>query len=296
MEQVQPNKAFFWGILLNTIYIIAEVAFGIGIGSVALVADAVHNLGDVLGLGLAWFADWLSGRHPTVERTYGYKSSSILAALANAAFLLVAMGAIIVEAVTRLSQNAPVEGGWMMLVAGVGIIVNGATALLFHGGSQHDLNIRGAFMHMAADAGVSLGVVLAGGLILLTGWEWLDPVMSILVAIVVLVGTWNLLRDAVNLAMAAVPKDIDPVAVKKLVNAYPTVASCHDLHIWALSTTDVALTVHVCARPQLAMTTSSMRSAYLCAKVLILRTRRFRLSMVHTSRKIKWRTLINQVI
>ncbi|WP_407633385.1 cation diffusion facilitator family transporter [Lacticaseibacillus paracasei] len=245
MEQVQPNKAFFGGILLNTIYIIAEVAFGIGIGSVALVADAVHNLGDVLGLGLAWFADWLSGRHPTVERTYGYKSSSILAALANAAFLLVAMGAIIVEAVTRLSQNAPVEGGWMMLVAGVGIIVNGATALLFHGGSQHDLNIRGAFMHMAADAGVSLGVVLAGGLILLTGWEWLDPVMSILVAIVVLVGTWNLLRDAVNLAMAAVPKDIDPVAVKKLVNAYPTVASCHDLHIWALSTTDVALTVHV---------------------------------------------------
>ena len=245
MEQVQPNKAFFWGILLNTIYIIAEVAFGIGIGSVALVADAVHNLGDVLGLGLAWFADWLSGRHPTVERTYGYKSSSILAALANAAFLLVAMGAIIVEAVTRLSQNAPVEGGWMMLVTGVGIIVNGATALLFHGGSQHDLNIRGAFMHMAADAGVSLGVVLAGGLILLTGWEWLDPVMSILVAIVVLVGTWNLLRDAVNLAMAAVPKDIDPVAVKKLVNAYPTVASCHDLHIWALSTTDVALTVHV---------------------------------------------------
>ena len=245
MEQVQPNKAFFWGILLNLIYIIAEVAFGIGIGSVALVADAIHNMSDVLGLGLAWFAEWLSNRHPTVQRTYGYKSSSILAALANAAFLLVAMGAIIVEAITRLSQNAPVEGGWMMVVAGAGILVNGATAILFHSGSQHDLNIRGAFMHMAADAGVSLGVVLAGGLILLTGWEWLDPVMSILVAIVVLIGTWDLLRDAVNLAMAAVPKEIDPVAVKTLVNAYPTVASCHDLHIWTLSTTDVALTVHV---------------------------------------------------
>ena len=245
MEQVQPNKAFFWGILLNLIYIIAEVAFGIGIGSVALVADAIHNMSDVLGLGLAWFAEWLSNRHPTVQRTYGYKSSSILAALANAAFLLVAMGAIIVEAITRLSQNAPVEGGWMMVVAGAGILVNGATAILFHSGSQHDLNIRGAFMHMAADAGVSLGVVLAGGLILLTGWEWLDPVMSILVAIVVLIGTWDLLRDAVNLAMAAVPKEIDPVAVKTLVNAYPTVASCHDLHIWTLSTTDVAFTVHV---------------------------------------------------
>lgn len=265
MEQVQPNKAFFWGILLNLIYIIAEVAFGIGIGSVALVADAIHNMSDVLGLGLAWFAEWLSNRHPTVQRTYGYKSSSILAALANAAFLLVAMGAIIVEAITRLSQNAPVEGGWMMVVAGAGILVNGATAVLFHSGSQHDLNIRGAFMHMAADAGVSLGVVLAGGLILLTGWEWLDPVMSILVAIVVLIGTWDLLRDAVNLAMAAVPKEIDPVAVKTLVNAYPTVASCHDLHIWALSTTDVALTVHV------VRTTAEGNDAFLDALSLSLR-------------------------
>ncbi|WP_277755163.1 cation diffusion facilitator family transporter [Lacticaseibacillus rhamnosus] len=262
MEQVQPNKAFFWGILLNLIYIIAEVAFGIGIGSVALVADAIHNMSDVLGLGLAWFAEWLSNRHPTVQRTYGYKSSSILAALANAAFLLVAMGAIIVEAITRLSQNAPVEGGWMMVVAGAGILVNGATAILFHSGSQHDLNIRGAFMHMA---GVSLGVVLAGGLILLTGWEWLDPVMSILVAIVVLIGTWDLLRDAVNLAMAAVPKEIDPVAVKTLVNAYPTVASCHDLHIWALSTTDVALTVHV------VRTTAEGNDAFLDALSLSLR-------------------------
>ena len=262
MEQVQPNKAFFWGILLNLIYIIAEVAFGIGIGSVALVADAIHNMSDVLGLGLAWFAEWLSNRHPTVQRTYGYKSSSILAALANAAFLLVAMGAIIVEAITRLSQNAPVEGGWMMVVAGAGILVNGATAILFHSGSQHDLNIRGAFMHMA---GVSLGVVLAGGLILLTGWEWLDPVMSILVAIVVLIGTWDVLRDAVNLAMAAVPKEIDPVAVKTLVNAYPTVASCHDLHIWALSTTDVALTVHV------VRTTAEGNDAFLDALSLSLR-------------------------
>ncbi|MFD1430008.1 cation diffusion facilitator family transporter [Lacticaseibacillus mingshuiensis] len=245
MIKPKPNQAFFWGILLNALYIIAEVTFGVVVGSIALVADAMHNLSDVLGLGIAWFADWLSGRQPTMKRTYGYKSSSIMAALINAVFLLVAMGAIIVEAVGRLANPAPIAGGTVMLVAGVGILINGATAMLFHAGQQHDLNIRGAFMHMAADAGVSLGVVLAGGLYLLTGWEWLDPIVSILVAIVVLVGTWGLLRDAMNLAMAAVPKAIDTVKVKKMITDFPTVVACHDLHIWALSTKDVALTVHV---------------------------------------------------
>ncbi|MFD1433007.1 cation diffusion facilitator family transporter [Lacticaseibacillus yichunensis] len=245
MIKPKPNQAFFWGILLNALYIIAEVTFGVVVGSIALVADAMHNLSDVLGLGIAWFADWLSGRQPTMKRTYGYKSSSIMAALINAVFLLVAMGAIIVEAVGRLANPTPIAGGTVMLVAGVGILINGATAMLFHAGQQHDLNVRGAFMHMAADAGVSLGVVLAGGLYLLTGWEWLDPIVSILVAIVVLVGTWGLLRDAMNLAMAAVPKAIDTVKVKKMITDFPTVVACHDLHIWALSTKDVALTVHV---------------------------------------------------
>ncbi|WP_125706652.1 cation diffusion facilitator family transporter [Lacticaseibacillus daqingensis] len=245
MKQSKPNQAFRWGIGLNAGYIIAEVAFGLGIGSVALIADAMHNLSDVLGLGIAWFADWLSCRQPTIRRTYGYKSSSILAALINAVFLLVAMGAIIVEAVTRFSHAQPVAGGVVMAVAGVGILVNGGTALLFHHGQQHDLNVRGAFLHMAADAGVSLGVVIAGGLTLMTGWAWLDPLVSILVALVVLASTWGLLKDAVNLAMAAVPKAIDTAAVKALIEAFPTVTACHDLHIWALGTTDVALTVHV---------------------------------------------------
>ncbi|WP_338216561.1 cation diffusion facilitator family transporter [Lacticaseibacillus salsurivasis] len=245
MQQPKPNQAFRWGILLNSIYIIAEATFGLLIGSIALLADAAHNLSDVLGLGIAWFADWLSCKRPTANRTYGYKGSSILAALINAVFLLVAMGAIIVEAAGRFAHPEPIQGGTVMLVAGIGIVINGATALLFHQGQAHDLNIRGAFMHMAADAGVSLGVVLAGGLYLLTGWEWLDPLVSILVAIVVLIGTWGLLKDAVNLAMAAVPKAIDTTKVQAMINAYPTVASCHDLHIWALSTTDVALTVHI---------------------------------------------------
>lgn len=245
MTELQPTQAFRWGILLNTIYIIAEVSFGLAVGSLALVADALHNLSDVLGLGIAWFASWLSCKAPTTKRTYGYKSSSILAALINAVFLLIAMGAIIVESIGRFSHPEPVKGGIVMLVAGVGIIVNGATALLFHAGQSHDLNIRGAFLHMAADAGVSLGVVIAGGITILTHWEWLDPLVSILVAIVVLISTWGLLRDAVNLAMAAVPKEIDTDAVRAAIDAFPTVASCHDLHIWALSTTDVALTVHV---------------------------------------------------
>ncbi|WP_225046579.1 cation diffusion facilitator family transporter [Lacticaseibacillus kribbianus] len=241
----QPSQAFRWGIVLNAAYIVAEVAFGVAVGSIALVADAMHNLSDVLGLGIAWFADWLSCRQPTLKRTYGYKSSSILAALINAVFLLVAMGAIIVEAAGRFAHAEPIQGGTVMAVAGVGILVNGVTALMFHAGQSHDLNIRGAFLHMAADAGVSLGVVVAGGLYLLTGWTWLDPLVSILVALVVLVSTWGLLKDAVNLAMAAVPKAIDLAKVRQLITDFPTVVGCHDLHIWALSTTDVALTVHV---------------------------------------------------
>ncbi|MCX2454537.1 cation diffusion facilitator family transporter [Lacticaseibacillus nasuensis] len=241
----KPNPAFRWGILLNSIYIVAEVGAGLAVGSLALVADALHNLADVLGLAIAWFAAWLACKAPTLRRTYGYKGSSIMAALTNAVFLLVAMGAIIVESIGRFSHPEPVQGGIVMLVATVGILVNAGTAVLFHKGQGHDLNIRGAFLHMAADAGVSLGVVIAGGVTMLTHWEWLDPAVSILVALVVLVGTWGLLRDAVNLAMAAVPKAIDTEAVRACINDFPSVMSCHDLHIWALSTTDVALTVHV---------------------------------------------------
>ncbi|KRM71282.1 Co Zn Cd efflux system component [Lacticaseibacillus brantae DSM 23927] len=245
VEKIQPNQAFKWGICLNIVYIIAEVGFGLLIGSMALVADALHNLSDVLGLGIAWGADWLGKLRPTLKRTYGFKSSSILAALINAVFLLIAMGAIIVEAITRFGNEQPVQGVTVMIVAGVGIVVNGVTAWLFHRGQQKDLNIRGAFLHMAADAGVSLGVVIAGGLITLTHWEWLDPLVSILVALIVVISTWSLLRDALNLAMAAVPNGISTSAVEEVIEHYPTVEKCHDLHIWALSTTDVALTVHL---------------------------------------------------
>ena len=245
VEKIQPNQAFKWGICLNVIYIIAEVGFGLLIGSMALVADALHNLSDVLGLGIAWGADWLGHLRPTLKRTYGFKGSSILAALINAVFLLVAMGAIIVEAITRFGNAEPIQGVTVMIVAGIGIVVNGVTAFLFHHGQQNDLNIRGAFLHMAADAGVSLGVVIAGGLITLTSWEWLDPLVSIIVAIIVVISTWGLLRDALNLAMAAVPNGINTAAVEAVIDAYPTVVKCHDLHIWALSTTDVALTVHL---------------------------------------------------
>ena len=245
MKNSKPDAAFRWGILLNMGYIVGEIGFGILVGSMALIADALHNLSDVLGLAISWLAAWLSGRKPTKQRTYGYKSSSILAALINAVFLLVAMGAIIVEAVERFDHPEPIQGVTVMAVAGVGILVNGLTAMLFHHGKDHDLNIKGAFLHMAADAGVSLGVVIAGGLYLLTGWDWLDPTASILVALVVVVGTWGLLKDAVNLAMAAVPKDIDCAAVTACIEDFDTVVSVHDLHIWALSTTDVALTVHI---------------------------------------------------
>ncbi|WP_461214555.1 cation diffusion facilitator family transporter [Lacticaseibacillus sp. GG6-2] len=245
MTNPKPDVAFRWGILLNMGYIVAEVGFGAAVGSMALVADALHNLSDVLGLAISWLAAWLSCRRPTKKRTYGYKSSSIWAALINAVFLLVAMGAIIVEAINRFGHPQPIQGGVVMLVAGIGIIINGVTAMLFHHGKDHDLNIRGAFMHMAADAGVSLGVVIAGGIYLLTGWEWLDPMISIVVALVVLAGTWGLLKDAVNLAMAAVPKEVDYAAVTACIENFDTVIACHDLHIWALSTTDVALTVHV---------------------------------------------------
>ncbi|WP_439646765.1 cation diffusion facilitator family transporter [Lacticaseibacillus saniviri] len=245
MCRVNKKSGFFWGILLNVIYIVAEIGFGFLVGSMALVADAVHNLSDVLGLGIAWGAEHLSNKRPTLNRTYGYKSSSILAALVNAVFLLVAMGAIIVEAITRFGNEQPVQGGTVMIVAGAGIVVNGVTALLFQKGQQKDLNVRGAFLHMAADAGVSLGVVISGGLILLTHWEWLDPLVSIVVALLVVWSTWGLLRDALDLAMAAVPKAINPQKVKAEIEAEPTIVSCHDLHIWALSTTDVAVTVHV---------------------------------------------------
>jgi cobalt-zinc-cadmium efflux system protein len=210
-----------------------------------LIADAGHNLSDVLGLALAWGASILVRRLPTKRRTYGLRRTSILAALINALFLLIAIGAIAWEAIRRLQHPEPVASGVVMGVAAIGILINGITAWLFMSGRKGDLNIRGAFLHMAADAVVSLGVVLAALAMRYTGWLWLDPAVSLAIVVVIAVGTWGLLRDSVNLALDAVPQGIDPDEVEAYLSALPGVAAVHDLHIWGMSTTEAALTVHL---------------------------------------------------
>jgi cobalt-zinc-cadmium efflux system protein len=239
------GKAFAIGTSLNLGYVAVQIFFGIYAHSLALLADAGHNLSDVLGLVLAWWASRLVKSLPTRRHTYGLGRSSILAALANATFLLVAVGGISWEAVRRLAHPVPVEGAVIMWVAGIGILVNAGTALLFMSGRKEDLNIRGAFLHMAADAVVSLGVVIAGAAIALSGWLWLDPAVSLAVNAVILWGTWGLLKDSVNLALDAVPEGIKMSEVRGYLQSLPGVKEVHDLHIWALSTTQTALTVHL---------------------------------------------------
>lgn len=239
------GRAFAIGVGLNLCFVAVEATYGIKANSLALIADAGHNLSDVLGLVLAWGASVLARRLPTQRRTYGLRRSSILAALANAVLLLVAIGAIAWEAVQRFSHPAPVSAGVVIWVAAVGVGINTATALLFWAGRKSDLNIHGAFLHMAADAGVSAGVVLAGVAIALTGWLWLDPAISLMIVAVIFVGTWGLLRDSVNLAMDAVPEGVDPAAVQGYLARLPGITEVHDLHIWGMSTTDVALTAHL---------------------------------------------------
>lgn len=244
------SRAFAIGVGLNLAFVAAEAFYGWRAGSLALIADAGHNLTDVFGLILAWWAAALSRRVPTRERTYGLRRASILAALANAVLLVVAIGAIAWEAIGRLQNPSPVAGSVVIWVATFGIIINAATALLFMSGRRGDLNIRGAFLHMAADAGVSAGVVVAGVLMTLTSWLWLDPVVSLLIVVVIAFGTWGLLRDSVNLAMDAVPEGIDPHAVEQYLCALPGVTEVHDLHIWGMSTTEVCLTAHL-VRPEI---------------------------------------------
>jgi cobalt-zinc-cadmium efflux system protein len=241
----QHGRAFIVAIVLNTAFVAVEFGFGFAAESTALMADAGHNLSDVLGLLLAWGAMLLARKRPSGRFTYGLRSSSILAALGNAMLLFVACGAIGWEAVLRFSQPPAVAGVTVMVVAGVGIVVNGVSAWLFMRGSRDDVNIRGAYLHMAADAAVSLGVVVAGGVMLLTGWYWLDPALSLVIVAVILVGTWGLLRESVRLAMDAVPAGIDPAAVSAYLLNVPGVSAIHDLHIWGVSTTESALTVHL---------------------------------------------------
>ena len=234
------NRAFAMGVVLNVGFVIVEAAFGIMAGSLALLADAGHNLSDVLGLFLAWGADYLVQRRPTERRTYGWRKSSILAALINAVVLLFVLGGITWDAILRFTAPVPVAGKTIIYVALVGVVINTATALLFLPGRKRDLNIRGAFLHMAADAGVFAGIA-----ILLTGKLWIDPVVSLVITVIILFGTWGLLRDAFNLAMDAVPKNIDPEAVRAYLSSLPGVFGVHDMHIWAMSTRETALTAHL---------------------------------------------------
>lgn len=239
------NRAFAIGIALNLTFVALEAVFGVLANSLALLADAGHNLSDVLGLLLAWGASYLAKRRPTLRRTYGFRRSSILAALLNALLLLIAVGAIGWEAIGRFAHPEPVLGGMVIAVAAVGVVINTITALLFMSGRKDDLNIRGAFLHMAADAAVSLGVVITGVVIGITGWAWLDPVTSLLIAFVITVGTWHLLRQSIDLSMDAVPEGVDLPGVRAFLTSLPGVVEVHDLHIWGMSTTETALTVHL---------------------------------------------------
>ena len=239
------GRAFAIGVALNAIYVVSQVVFGLRAHSVALLADAGHNLSDVACLLVAWSASGLSKRPPTAKRSYGLGSTSILAAVVNAVVLLVAIGGIAWEALRRLSQLEPVQSNTVIIVAALGILINGATALLFMKGREHDLNIRGAFLHMAADAGISFGVVVAAFGIGLTGWLWLDPAASLAIVTVVVIGTWSLLRESLDLALQAVPAGTDLESIKGYLEGLEGVCGVHDLHIWALSTSTTALTAHL---------------------------------------------------
>jgi cobalt-zinc-cadmium efflux system protein len=241
----QLTRAFAIGIGLNVAFVLVEFGFGLVADSLALIADAGHNLSDVLSLVLAWGAIRLARRDPTPHRTYGFRRGTILSSLISSILLLVAMGAIGWEALSRLREPAPVAGGVMIIVAAVGVVINGVTAWLFAAGRHGDINIRAAFLHMAGDALVSVGVVLGGIGVLLGGWLWLDPVISLVIVGVIVIGTWDVLTESLDMAFDAVPKNVDPHDVREYLQNLPGVAGIHDLHIWAMSTTETALTAHL---------------------------------------------------
>jgi cobalt-zinc-cadmium efflux system protein len=239
------NRAFAIGIILNILFVAVEAGYGIFADSLALVADAGHNLSDVVSLLLAWGASVLATKAATEKRTYGFRKATVMASLASAILLLVALGGIAWESIGRFFNPKPVEGLTVIVVAAIGVVINTLTALLFVKGQKRDLNIRGAFLHMAADAGVSLGVVVAGIFIIVKGWLWIDPVVSLMIVAAILVGTWGLLRDSINAAMDAVPDSIDIPAIRNYLMSFDYVDRIHDLHVWPLSTTEIALTVHI---------------------------------------------------
>ena len=239
------DRAFAIGITANILFVAIEAFYGWRVNSLALLADAGHNLGDVAGLVMAWGGAMAAKLRPDSRYTYGWKRATIFAAFVNAVVLLVAMGSLAWEAVLRLREPEPIAGVTVMIVAAIGIVVNLGTALMFMRGSEDDINIRGAYLHMASDALVSAGVVVVGALALWTGWEWLDPVASLVIAVVIVVGTWGLFRQSLRLMFDGVPDHIDLIAVRQLLIGLPGVARVHDLHVWATGTTDVALTAHL---------------------------------------------------
>lgn len=243
--ELHPSRAFLIGIILNISFVVVETIYGFLTNSLSLLADAGHNFGDVIGLVLSWGAIWLAQRKASSQFTYGLKGSTILAALGNAVLLLIAVGAIVWEAIQRLRTPEPVPGVTMMIVAFIGILINAATAFLFFKNRKSDINIKSAFMHMAADALVSLGVVIAGLIVLKTNWVWIDPLVGIIIAVVITMGTWSLFKESLSLALSAVPSSIDRSAVHKFLENVDGVSKVHDLHIWGMSTTETALTAHL---------------------------------------------------
>ncbi|MCR9165505.1 MAG: cation diffusion facilitator family transporter [Nannocystaceae bacterium] len=261
------GKAFAISVALNVVFVVVEVVYGVLSGSVALIADAAHNLSDVLGLVLAWVAMRLAARPPSDLRTYGWRKSTVLAAFLNAVLIMGAVGAVTWEAIGRIGSESPIDGWTMIIVAAVGVVINTASAGLFFIDRKSDANIRGAFLHLAADAAVSVGVVVAGALVLWTGWDWIDPATSLLISAVIVVGTWGLLRDSTNLLLDAVPDDIDLEEVRNQIQSIDSVVGVHDLHVWAMSTREPALTAHVVYEP------SASSETVLCAMEEMLHRR-----------------------
>jgi len=246
------DRAFAIGIALNVLFVLVEAYYGWQSDSLALLSDAGHNLSDVLGLLIAWGGFYLARLRPSQKHTYGWGRATILAALFNALILLVAIGGIVWEAINRFNHPVTIQADTVMLVAAIGVAINGITAWLFMSGNKNDLNLRGAFLHMAADALVSLGVVIAAALFIFTGWTWLDPAISLVIALVILIGTWDLLRHSLHLSMDGVPVSVDLDKVRDYLSELPGVSEVHDLHVWAMSTSEAALTVHLvmpCGHP-----------------------------------------------
>lgn len=244
-KEINYNRTFAVGVLLNVVFVVIEAGYGIAAGSLALIADAGHNLSDVFSLLLAWGASWLTRKPATEKRTYGYRKATIIASLTNGIVLLFALGGITWEAIGRIFDPKPIEATTVVVVAAIGVVINAITALLFVSGQKTDLNIKGAYLHMVADAGVSLGVVVAGIFVMITGWQVIDPLVSIFIVSVILVGTLSLLRDSLNLAIDSVPEEIDIAGVMAYLSGLDNVSQIHDLHVWAMSTTEVALSVHL---------------------------------------------------